>query len=54
MKLIGRVLCWVGLHTPDKHYTVTERRQRGKHKWHKNYVVCKRCRKRLYSFARGW
>lgn len=54
MRLIGKLLCSLGFHKPDKYNILVERRQKGKHKWHKNYVVCERCGKRLYSFSRGW
>lgn len=54
MRWIGKLLCWLGCHKPDIYNPVVEKRQKGKHKWHKNYIVCERCGKRLYSFTKGW
>ena len=48
------ILCKLGFHQADKYKyeQVTRRHQNGK-KYHKNYVICKRCGKRLRSFSVG-
>lgn len=48
-----RLRCRLGFHQADERFYLVERRQRGKHKWHKNYTICKHCGKRLHSFAKG-
>ena len=46
------ILCKLGFHQADKYRyeQVTRRHQNGK-KYHRNYVVCKRCGKRLRTFS---
>lgn len=44
-------LCKLGFHKQDKTmYLLVKKRSRFG-KWHKNYVICERCGKRLFSFA---
>ena len=47
------ILCKLGFHSPDKYgyMKVTRRHKNGK-KYHRNYVVCKRCGKMLSTFAK--
>lgn len=45
------LLCKLGIHKPIKDYYIVSRRVNGKHKWHRNYIVCERCGKRLEWFA---
>lgn len=48
------ILCKLGFHRADKdrYEKVTRRHQNGK-AYHRNYVVCKRCGKRLYPISKG-
>lgn len=50
------ILCKLGFHEPDKlrYITVHKERKLGKHrhKYHRNYEVCKRCGKRLATFSK--
>lgn len=41
------VLCKLGFHKPDKTMHLKVYKQVGRHKWHRNYVVCSRCGKRI-------
>lgn len=45
------LLCKLGFHHPDKYRYLTVRKTRGQHKWHTNYVVCRRCGKRIATFG---
>ena len=52
------ILCMLGFHKPDETTYIEETRYHNsgkKHhgkKYHKNYLVCKRCGKKLRSFAK--
>lgn len=39
------ILCKMGFHKPDKFKFVTVKKQVRRHKWHRNYAICKRCGK---------
>ena len=41
------ILCKLGFHKPDKERYQIVYRKVGRHKWHRNYVVCSRCGKRI-------
>ena len=41
------ILCRLGIHQADKYRYITVRKQKGRHKWHKNYMVCRICGKLL-------
>lgn len=45
------IFCRLGFHRPNKYeyIKVTRRHTNGK-KYHRNYVFCEKCGKRLYSF----
>lgn len=45
------ILCKMGFHKPDKYRYVTFIKQRGKHKYRRNYAICLRCGKTLYSVS---
>ena len=45
------VLCKLGIHKPDKTRYLCVHKQRGKHKWHRNYAVCSRCGKRVATMS---
>lgn len=47
------LLCKLGLHQPDKetYIKVTRYRWTSKKKYHRNYVICRRCGKCLYTFG---
>lgn len=50
------ILCKLGFHKPSKteyvRVRITKKRPLKKvHVYHKNYQVCERCGKRLYTFA---
>ena len=49
------ILCKLGFHKVMKDRYVRVRKRNGKHRWHKNYLVCARCGKmvRAVSFHRG-
>lgn len=48
-------LCKLGFHKPANTTYLRVRKCRhnynGSHKWHRNYVICRRCGKRLATFA---
>lgn len=47
------ILCKLGFHSPDKYeYIVVTRRHKNGKKYHKNFIICKKCGKRLRSFAK--
>lgn len=41
------IFCKIGLHKADKDHYLRVEKQKGSHKWHRNYEVCKRCGKKL-------
>ena len=41
------LLCRLGFHKPDERGFVVVKKQKGKHKWQRNYRICKRCGKLL-------
>ena len=45
-----RILCKLGFHKPDTIRYIRVDKQKGNHKWHRNYQVCKRCGKKLKPF----
>lgn len=45
------ILCMIGFHQPDRYRYLVVRRHRGRHKWHRNYVVCRRCGKLIRTFS---
>lgn len=46
------ILCKLGLHKEDKYrYEVSTRRHQNGKRYHRNYVICERCGKRLRSFS---
>ena len=45
------ILCKLGFHKPDMGVYLRVKRKNGKHKWHRNYVICRRCGKAVYTFA---
>lgn len=45
------LLCKLGFHKADKTTYLQVKKQRGNHKWHRNYAVCKRCGKRLHLIS---
>lgn len=45
------ILCILGWHKPDEDGYVTLIKCRGKHRFRRNYAVCKRCGKTLYSVS---
>lgn len=47
------ILCRLGIHAADEHgyVRVTRRHKHGGKKYHRNYVICKRCGKWLYPFS---
>lgn len=45
------ILCKLGFHKPAMGVYLRVKRIKGKHKWHRNYVICSRCGKAIYSFA---
>ena len=47
------ILCKLGFHREDKdiYREVTRYHQNGK-AYHRNYIICKRCGKRLYPFSK--
>lgn len=40
------ILCKLGFHKWDTSHYIQVKRQKGKHKWHRNYHVCTRCGKK--------
>lgn len=42
-----KILCKLGFHKWDTLRYIQVKRQRGKHRWHRNYMVCTRCGKRM-------
>lgn len=49
--MMKNLLCKLGIHKPAKDFFIIAHKVNGKHKWHRNYVVCERCGKRLQTFA---
>lgn len=49
------ILCRLGFHRPDKYYhiKVTRRHSKNGKKYHRNYIFCEKCGKRLATFTRG-
>lgn len=45
------ILCKLGFHKANKFKFIRVYKQRGKHKYHRNYQVCERCGKVLTPFA---
>lgn len=45
------LMCKIGLHKPDESKYAVVRRQKGRHKWHRNYVICERCGKPIASIS---
>lgn len=45
------LLCMLGRHEPSGRYFLRARKVKGRHKWHKNYLVCHRCGKLIGTFA---
>lgn len=45
------ILCKLGFHKVNKFKFVKVYKQRGKHKYHRNYQVCDRCGKLLSPFG---
>ncbi len=47
------LICMLGIHSPDKYsyVEITRTHTNGK-KYHKNYLVCKRCGKMLFTFSK--
>ena len=45
------LLCKLGVHAPDKYKYLQAHKIKGRHKWHRNYVVCRRCGKRVITFS---
>ena len=41
-----KILCKLGFHDWDTQQYIQVKRQKGKHKWHRNYHVCTRCGKK--------
>lgn len=41
------ILCKLGFHKPMKNAYQRVYMRNGKHKWHRNYVICERCSKRI-------
>ena len=47
------ILCRIGLHKPDKfRYLVSTSVHKNGKKYHRNYVICERCGKRIATIAR--
>lgn len=44
-------LCKIGLHKMDRHRYEFARVHNGRHKWHRRYIICQRCGKRLAMFG---
>lgn len=44
------ILCKLGLHKISKTKYITVHKQRGKHKYRRNYMVCDRCGKLVTPF----
>lgn len=45
------ILCKIGFHKADPYLYHVVRKRNGRHKWHTNYIVCRRCGKRLRAFG---
>lgn len=45
------ILCKLGFHKVNEFKFVRVKKQRGKHKYHRNYFFCDRCGKRITPFA---
>lgn len=45
-----RILCKFGWHKPSTIRYIRVDKQRGRHKYHRNYQVCDRCGKQLKPF----
>ena len=45
------IMCKLGFHKLDRYRYERVRFRNGKHKWHRNYHICKRCGKRLQMFG---
>lgn len=45
------ILCKLGFHKIDRYKYIRVHYRNGKHKWHKNYVICQRCGKRMWRFG---
>lgn len=43
------ILCRFGFHKPDADTCICVYKSRGKHKWQRNYAMCKRCGKKLHK-----
>ncbi len=46
------ILCRLGLHSPDRDKYVRVQRRCGRHKWARNYIVCRRCGRLVYSMKK--
>ena len=47
------ILCKLGFHKPYEYgYLKVTRRHKSGKKYHRNYVICKRCGKMLHTFAK--
>lgn len=48
------IRCMLGRHKPSgNRYIIAERYHKNGKKYHRNYVVCERCGKLLYKFAKA-
>ena len=45
------ILCKLGFHKPDKYHYETAIIQKGRHKYRRNYAMCRRCGKRLHAVS---
>lgn len=48
------ILCKLGFHRTDKYrYEIVTRQHKNGKKYHRNYIICVRCGKRISTFAVG-
>ena len=45
------ILCKLGRHKADKYRYATFFYKNGKHKWRRNYAICRRCGKVMYAIS---
>lgn len=46
------ILCRLGIHKIEPDYYMRIKKRRGSHKWHRNYAVCSRCGRLVFTLKK--